>query len=42
MSVITEALALSQLGWSLVPLKPRSKEPLMSLEAPSETQVERA
>jgi hypothetical protein len=29
MSVITEALALSQLGWSLVPLKSRSKEPLI-------------
>jgi hypothetical protein len=29
MSVITEALALSQLGWSLVPLKSRSKEPLL-------------
>jgi hypothetical protein len=29
MSVITEALALSQLGWSLVPLRSRSKEPLI-------------
>jgi len=29
MSVITEARALWQLRWSLVPLKPRSKEPLI-------------
>jgi DNA-binding transcriptional regulator YiaG len=31
--VIAEALKLSQLGWSLIPLKPHSKEPLVPWKA---------
>jgi hypothetical protein len=31
--MITEALALARLGWSVIPLKPRSKEPLVCWKA---------